>query len=70
MFIETAKRLRLSLTAIANLLAVWESDACRTVKHQLRPLLDDCLADAALGELQQLREHLAAARAQVSPSPN
>lgn len=72
MFIETAKRLRLSLTAIADLLAVWESDACRTVKHQLRPLLDDRLADtdAALGELQQLREQLSAARARLDELPD
>jgi len=38
------------LSAIADLLAVWESETCRSVKHQLRPLLDDRLADAALGE--------------------
>lgn len=72
MFIETAKRLRLSLTTIGDLLAVWESDACRTVKHQLRPLLDDRLADtdAALGELRQLREQLAAARTRLDELPD
>lgn len=72
MFIEAAKRLRLSLTSIADLLTVWESEACRAVKHQLRPLLDDRLADAdaAIGELQQLREQLAAARTRLDELPD
>jgi hypothetical protein len=46
--------------------------ACRTVKHRLRPLLDDRLADAdaALGELYQLREQLAAARTRLDELPD
>ncbi|OPX08310.1 hypothetical protein B1790_19555 [Mycobacterium sp. AT1] len=72
MFIEAAKRLRLPLPAIADLLIVWQSDACRAVKDQLRPLLDQRLTDttAAITELQSLREHLAEARTRLDELPD
>ncbi|QUR69245.1 MerR family transcriptional regulator [Mycobacterium spongiae] len=72
MFIEAAKRLRLSLSSIADLLAVWESDACASVKGRLRPALDDRIgeADAAITELQLLRDQLAAARSRLDELPD
>lgn len=72
MFIEAAKRLRLPLPAIADLLAVWQSDACRAVKDQLRPLLDERLTDttAAITELQSLRDTLTEARSRLDELPD
>lgn len=72
MFIEAAKRLRLPLPTIADLLAVWQSDACRAVKDQLRPLLDQRLTDttAAITELQSLREALTEARTRLDALPD
>jgi MerR family transcriptional regulator, copper efflux regulator len=72
MFIEAAKRLRLPLPAIADLLAVWQSDACRAVKNQLRPLLDERLTDtaAAITELQSFSRHLAQARTRLDELPD
>jgi len=72
MFIEVAKRLRLSLSSIGDLLAVWESDTCRSVKGQLRPALDDRIAeaDSAIGDLQLLRDQLVAARSHLNDLPD
>ncbi|MBJ7384883.1 MAG: MerR family transcriptional regulator [Mycolicibacterium sp.] len=72
MFIEAAKRLRLSLPAIADLLAVWQSDACRAVKDQLRPLLGERLAetDARITELASLREQLTFAQIRLDELPD
>jgi hypothetical protein len=72
MFIEAAKRLRLFLPAIADLLTVWQSDACRAVKAQLRPLLIDRLAEtnAAITELQSFRDHLAEAKTRLDELPD
>lgn len=72
MFIEAAKRLRLSLPAIADLLAIWQSDACRAVKDQLRPLLSERLAEAtaAIAELQSLRDQLVEARSRLDELPD
>ncbi len=72
MFIEAAKRLRLSLPAIADLLTVWQSDACRAVKDQLRPLLGERLAEtnAAITELTSLRDQLAAAQIRLDELPD
>jgi len=60
MFIEAAKRLRLPLPAIADLLAVWQSDACRAVKDQLRPLLDERLTRPAWHVIVAVAAFLAA----------
>lgn len=45
-FIGSAKHLGLALEDIAELLAVWESEACSTVKADLRPRLVSRLAAA------------------------
>lgn len=72
LFIEAAKRLRLSLSSIGELLAVWESDTCRSVKGRLRPALDDRIAeaDSAIADLQLLRDHLVAARSRLAVLPD
>lgn len=72
MFIQAAKRMRLSLTAIADLLKIWESSACRFVKQQLRPALDAQIgrADAAIAELQHLRQHLCETRVRLDTLPD
>lgn len=72
LFIEAAKRLQLSLPAIADLLAVWQSDACRAVKDQLRPLLGERLAEAntAIAELQSLRNQLVSAQTRLDELPD
>lgn len=72
MFIEAAKRLRLSLPAIADLLTIWQSDACRAVKDQLRPLLGERLAEtnAAITELASLRDQLAGAQIRLDELPD
>lgn len=72
MFIEAAKRLRLSLPAIADLLTVWQSDACRAVKQQLRPLLRERLAEtnATITELESLRDQLADAQCRLDELPD
>jgi MerR family transcriptional regulator, copper efflux regulator len=72
MFIEAAKRLRLSLSSIGDLLEVWESDTCRTVKNQLRPALDDRIAeaDSAIADLRLLREQLVGAQSRLDDSPD
>ena len=72
MFIEAAKRLRLSLPAIADLLTVWQSDACRAVKQQLRPLLRERLAEtnATIIELESLREQLWGAQIRLDELPD
>jgi DNA-binding transcriptional MerR regulator len=71
-FIAAAKRLELPLSAIGELLAVWDSDACRAVKRELRPLLDERIAetDAGLAELGALRETLAEARTRLDALPD
>ncbi|WP_082129605.1 MerR family DNA-binding transcriptional regulator [Mycobacterium haemophilum] len=72
MFIEAAKRLKLSLSSIGELLAVWESDTCRSVKGQLRPALDDRIAeaDSAIADLKLLRDQLVAARSRLDDLPD
>jgi MerR family copper efflux transcriptional regulator len=71
-FIEAAKRLRLSLSSIGHLLTVWESDTCRSVKAQLRPALDDRTieADSAIADLQLLRDQLVTARSRLDELPD
>jgi MerR family copper efflux transcriptional regulator len=58
LFIEAAKRLRLSLASIGDLLTVWETNPCRAVKGRLRPALDQRIAeaDSTLHDLQGLRD--------------
>jgi DNA-binding transcriptional MerR regulator len=72
MFIEAAKRLRLSLPAIADLLTVWQSDACRAVKERLRPLLSERLAEtnATIIELESLRDQLCGAQIRLDELPD
>ena len=72
MFIEAAKRLRLSLSSIGDLVTVWESDTCRSVKGRLRPALDDRIdeADSAIADLQLLRDQLVAARSRLDELPD
>ncbi|GLP84113.1 MerR family transcriptional regulator [Mycobacterium antarcticum] len=72
MFIEAAKRLQLSLPAIAELLVVWQSDACRAVKDQLRLRLDKRLAEttSAIADLQLLRDQLFGARTRLDALPD
>jgi MerR family copper efflux transcriptional regulator len=72
MFIEAGKRLRLSLSSIGDLLTVWESDTCRSVKGQLRPALDDRIAeaDSAIADLQLLRDQLVVARSRLDDLPD
>lgn len=43
-FIDAARRLDLPLVEIGELLQSWESDACSSVKAQLRPRLDEHVA--------------------------
>lgn len=72
MFIEAGKRLRLSLSSIGDLLTVWESDTCRSVKGQLLPALDDRIAeaDSAIADLQMLRDQLVVARSHLDDLPD
>jgi MerR family copper efflux transcriptional regulator len=71
-FIEAAKRLKLSLASIGDLLTVWETDPCRSVKGRLRPALDQRIseADAALADLQVLRGQLSSARSRLDNLPD
>lgn len=71
-FITAAKRLELSLPAIRELLTVWDSDTCRSVKSELRPLLDARIADTedSIAALTALRDSLAAARERLDALPD
>jgi MerR family transcriptional regulator, copper efflux regulator len=70
--IAKGKRLRLSLSSIGDLLTVWESDTYRSVKGQLRPALDDRIAeaDSAIADLQLLRAQLVVARSRLDDLPD
>jgi MerR family copper efflux transcriptional regulator len=72
LFIEAAKRLRLSLASIGDLLTVWETNPCRAVKGRLRPALDQRIAeaDSTLHDLQGLRDQLIAARSRLDQLPD
>jgi MerR family transcriptional regulator, copper efflux regulator len=71
-FITAAKQLGLPLDQIADLLQVWQSDPCVSVKAQLRPLLVDRLAsiDAGITELMRIRHGLAAAAQHLDQLPD
>lgn len=71
-FIEAAKQLNLPLEQIASLVQVWETDACRSVKAQLRPLIEQQLEVIASSaeELHQMGESLAGALVHLSELPD
>lgn len=71
-FITAAKRLRLPLPAIAELLLVWEADSCRSVKRDLRPAIQTRIdeAEAGIAELVRLRDDLVAARDRLDELPD
>jgi DNA-binding transcriptional MerR regulator len=71
-FITAAKRLELSLPAIRELLAVWDTDTCRSVKGELRPLLDARIAEAeeSIAALTDLRDSLRGARDRLDALPD
>ncbi|BAH55848.1 MULTISPECIES: MerR family transcriptional regulator [Rhodococcus] len=71
-FISAAKRLHLPLPEIFELLTVWEDEACRSVKSQLRPALDARITEAANGidELTRLHTELVAARGRLDSLPD
>jgi len=71
-FISAAKRLQLPLPAINELLAVWETDPCRSVKGELRPVLDSRIGKTSTGiaELTRLHGELQAARARLNAFPD
>lgn len=71
-FIDAARRLDLPLVEIGELLQSWESDACASVKAQLRPRLDEHVArvEATIGALTELRDALWAARAHLDELPD
>lgn len=60
-FIGTAKRLGLSLDAIAELLSVWGSGTCSDVRDDLRVRVAGTMADAAR-RVADLEEYMAALR--------
>lgn len=71
-FIDAARRLDLPLSEIGELLGIWESDACASVKARLRPSLHEHLArvEEAITGLGDLREALWAARAHLDHLPD
>ncbi|RKN10891.1 MerR family transcriptional regulator [Streptomyces radicis] len=71
-FIGAAKHLGLALDEIAELLAVWESGACREVKADLRPRIAARLtaADERAAELAAFTTTLRAALAHLDALPD
>ena len=71
-FISAAKRLKLPMPAIAELLTIWQAQSCRSVKAQLRPAIDARIADAEAGiaELTALRNQLLTAREELDELPD
>jgi MerR family copper efflux transcriptional regulator len=71
-FISAAKRLRLPLAEIHDLLGAWEADPCRSVKAELRAALDGRIAQTSegLAELTQLYNELRTARARLDALPD
>lgn len=71
-FIEAAKQLNLPLEQIASLVQVWETDACKSVKARLRPLIEQQLEVIAssVEELHAMQESLAASLTHLSELPD
>ncbi|GAA3655872.1 hypothetical protein GCM10022224_018780 [Nonomuraea antimicrobica] len=71
-FIGSAKHLGLSLEEIAGLLAVWEAGSCAQVKADLRPRVQERLADAQVraGELAAFTGFLSTALAHLDALPD
>lgn len=72
-FISSAKAMGMTLDDIRNLLLVWQSGVCASVRTQLAPLIDQRLADTEqrIAELTAFAQRLHSIRAGIAgPAPS
>lgn len=71
-FITAAKALQMSLPEIKLLLRVWETDTCRAVKSELRPVIAQQLAnaEASIAQLTALHQTLTVALIRLDDTPD
>jgi MerR family copper efflux transcriptional regulator len=71
-FISAAKHLHLSLDSIRDLLGAWDAEPCRTVKAQLRPMIQSRLGqvDEGIAELRELEASLRTALCRLDELPD
>lgn len=71
-FIRAATQVNLPLEEVAELVHVWESDPCATVKGRLRPLLEEQLARVheGLAEMSQVQRDLDGALRHLDELPD
>jgi MerR family copper efflux transcriptional regulator len=71
-FISAAKHLHLSLDSIRDLLGAWEAEPCRTVKAQLRPMIQSRLGqvDESIAEFRELEASLRTALRRLEELPD